>query len=222
MPVAGSSTRVVEARRAGRRRPGSRSARQLVAVGEQHRALDGVPQLADVAGPAVRLQPLHRLGGDAAHPLLELGVVGVDVEVHERRNVVGALAQRRQHDRQHVQAVVQILAEASLPALRPRGCGSSRRSRARRRGCRRTPPTRLKVFSSRNRSSFACSAGTISPISSRNTVPPSADSSRPRFCWSRVGERAALVAEQLALEQRLGQRRAGDVHERARRRGRSS
>ena len=30
----------------------------------------------------------------------------------------------------------------------------------------------------------------------------------------RIGERAALVAEQLALEQLLGKRRAGDVHER--------
>ena len=39
-----------------------------------------------------------------------------------------------------------------------------------------------KVFSSRNRSSFACSADAISPISSRNTDPPSADSSNPRFC----------------------------------------
>ncbi len=46
------------------------------------------------------------------------------------------------------------------------------------------PPTRLKDFSSRNRSSLACSSGTISPISSRNTVPPSADSSSPRFCRS--------------------------------------
>src|SRR5207249_3630459 len=44
------------------------------------------------------------------------------------------------------------------------------------------PPIRLKLFSSRNRNSLACSAGTISPISSRNTVPPSALSSSPRFC----------------------------------------
>jgi hypothetical protein len=43
-------------------------------------------------------------------------------------------------------------------------------------------PTRLKLFSSRKRSSFACSPGTISPISSRKTVPPSALSSNPRFC----------------------------------------
>jgi len=44
------------------------------------------------------------------------------------------------------------------------------------------PPTRLKLFSSRNRSSLACSPGVISPISSRNTVPPSAVSSSPFFC----------------------------------------
>ena len=31
---------------------------------------------------------------------------------------------------------------------------------------------------------------------------------------ARVGERAAFVTEQLALEQRVGQRRARDVHER--------
>ena len=45
------------------------------------------------------------------------------------------------------------------------------------------PPTRLNAFSSRKRSSLACSAGTISPISSRKTVPPSACSNSPRFCW---------------------------------------
>jgi len=41
----------------------------------------------------------------------------------------------------------------------------------------------LKAFSSRNRSSFDCSARVISPISSRNSVPPSAVSNSPRFCW---------------------------------------
>ncbi len=46
----------------------------------------------------------------------------------------------------------------------------------------RVPPTRLKVFSSRKRSSLACMARPISPISSRNTVPPSATSSSP-FFW---------------------------------------
>ena len=47
-------------------------------------------------------------------------------------------------------------------------------------------------------------------------MPPSAVSSRPRFCCRGVGKRAALVTEQLALEQLLGKRRAGDVDERTR------
>ena len=42
---------------------------------------------------------------------------------------------------------------------------------------------------------------------------------QPALLHPRIGERAALVAEQLALEQLLRQRRAGDVHEGPRRRG---
>jgi hypothetical protein len=37
---------------------------------------------------------------------------------------------------------------------------------------------------------------------------------QPPLLDPRVGERAPLVPEELALEKRLGQRRAGDVHER--------
>ena len=57
-----------------------------------------------------------------------------------------------------------------------------------------------------------------SPISSRNSVPPSRDLERPACVAIGAGERAALVAEQLALEQRLGQRRAVDGDERPLRR----
>ena len=41
------------------------------------------------------------------------------------------------------------------------------------------PPTRSKVRSPRNRSSLTCVVSSISPISSRNNVPPSACSNRP-------------------------------------------
>ena len=60
-------------------RTGERKVRvgQLVALGKQHGALDGVAQLTDVTRPAVRLQPLHRIWRDAPHPLAELVVVGV-------------------------------------------------------------------------------------------------------------------------------------------------
>ena len=64
------------------------------------------------------------------------------------------------------------------------------------------------------RSILACSASGISPISSRKMVPRCAISNLPILRWLRAGERAALVAEQLGLEQVLGNRRAVDRHER--------
>src|SRR5688572_14238938 len=63
----------------GRRASGQREVpvRQLVALGEQHRPLDRVSQLADVARPGVGLQALHRLRRYAADALAELRVVAV-------------------------------------------------------------------------------------------------------------------------------------------------
>ena len=49
-------------------------------------------ELADVPGPAIGLQPLHRLGRNAPDTLSELGVVGVDELVHEARDIIGSCA----------------------------------------------------------------------------------------------------------------------------------
>ncbi len=54
----------------------------------------------------------------------------------------------------------------------------------------------------------------MSPISSRKMVPPWARSKRPILFSDRAGERPAHVAEELALEQALGQRRAVDLDQR--------
>ena len=75
------------------------------------------------------------------------------------------------------------------------------------------PPTRSITRFCRKRSSFACSDSGMSPISSRNSVPPSAISILPMRLLHRAGERALLVAEQLALEQLLGNRGAVDRDE---------
>ena len=75
------------------------------------RPLDGVLQLAHVAGPVVGDQRLHRLLGD---PGRRRGrrVAELRQEVlHQQRDVVLALSQRRHMDGDHVQAVVQVLAE---------------------------------------------------------------------------------------------------------------
>ena len=74
--------------------------------------LDDVAQLADVARPGAPLQRLHRparhLGDLLAHAGRELLDEGPDQE----RDVLRALAQRRHDDREDVEAVVEVLAEA--------------------------------------------------------------------------------------------------------------
>ena len=82
----------------------------------------------------------------------------------------------------------------------------------------RSSPTRRTSPESSTRSSRTCMAGDISPISSRNSVPPLAASNSPMREVTAPREGALLVAEQLALEQRVGQRAAVDRHERPRRR----
>ena len=54
----------------------------------------------------------------------------------------------------------------------------------------------------------------MTPISSSRIVPPSASAKRPFLLRHGARERAAHVAEQLRFDQRLGQRRAVDAHER--------
>jgi hypothetical protein len=56
--------------------------------------------------------------------------------------------------------------------------------------------------------------GEISPISSRNRVPPSACSNRPSRRRTAPVNAPLLVPEQLALEQRLGERGAVELDER--------
>ena len=94
------------------------------------------------------------------------------------------------------------------------GRGWSRRSRARRPSRVRSEPSGSNSRSCSTRSSFDCSAGLIVPISSRKIVPPSASANLPFLVVGRAGERAAHVAEQLRLEQRLGDRRAVHLDQR--------
>ena len=72
------------------------------------------------------------------------------------------------------------------------------------------PPIRVTTPSCSTRSTLAWAASDMSPISSRNSVPPSACSNLPGPIGDGAGERALHVAEQLALDQ-LGRDR-GAVH----------
>ena len=65
------------------------------------------------------------------------------------------------------------------------------------------------------RSSAACDVAGRSPISSRNSVPPSAERTNPDLVARRARERALHVAEEQALDERRRQRSAVDGDERA-------
>ena len=75
-------------------------------------------------------------------------------------------------------------------------------------------PTGRTSRSCSARSSLACTAAGISPISSRNSVPPVGHPEQARRT-DRAGERAALVPEQLALDERLRKGAAVDGDERS-------
>ena len=82
--------------------------------GEDNAALDGVFQLADVAGPLVVHQQAERFGGELAG--LEAVFFGVELEEMrgEQRDILLAVAQRRQVERDDVEAVEEVFAEAAL------------------------------------------------------------------------------------------------------------
>src|SRR5438309_6026089 len=82
---------------------------------QNQEALYRVAELADVPGPLVRLEALQGGGREAprrqARPLGEL----IAKVLHQPRDVAGALAQRRDVDRDDVESVQQVLAEPPLP-----------------------------------------------------------------------------------------------------------
>src|SRR5438046_178305 len=94
------------------------------ALGEQDRPLEHVLQLADVARPRVSGEGGQRVVLDPLDVLLQASVVLLPEMLHQQRNVVPPLAQRRQVDGDDVQPIVEVLAEPSrrdLPSQVPRG-----------------------------------------------------------------------------------------------------
>ena len=87
--------------------------REHGAARERDGALDAVLELADVPGPRVVHQQHHRLVGDVRDRLLvAFGVVTEEV-LGEERNVLAPLAQGRERNRHHLQAVEEVLAKAA-------------------------------------------------------------------------------------------------------------
>src|SRR5262249_21861430 len=175
---------------------------QLLALRQQHGALDGVTKLTDVARLRVRLQETHRVSAHRPDAFPEFRVVCVHEVVDERRDVVGARAQRRQRDRQHVQAIVQVLAEAAFLHL-------VLEIAVRRRNNANIDANVGDAANSLERLFFQESQQLR--LERRRHLADFVEKDRtavrrleqPALLLPRVGERAPLVAEQLALENRL-------------------
>ncbi len=111
-------------------------------------------------------------------------------------DVLAALAQRRQRDREDVEAIIEVLAElAALHLLRAGSCWWRRSG-----GCRRftgfLAPTGSTSPSWMARSSLTWVSSGNSPTSSRKSVPPLASANLPSMALGRAGEGALLVAEE--------------------------
>src|SRR5688572_13317464 len=87
----------------------------LRAGAEHDRALDRVLELADVAAPLVPHQEVERAVRQRLRPLARLLAVLLEEVCGQRRDVLAALVERRDPQRDHVQPVVEVLAKALLP-----------------------------------------------------------------------------------------------------------
>src|SRR5439155_15140421 len=135
-------------------------------------------QLADVALPVVGVERGTRLAREVRR-LLAHGERCLDEEVlGEREDVLRAVAQRRELDREDVEAVVEVAAEESLTDQLLEvavGAGDHLHVDA----PRAVGATGVIVPSSRTRRSATCSPGLASPTSSRKMQPPLASTKRP-------------------------------------------
>ena len=177
-------------------RPESRRA----ARGAQHGAADDVLELAHVARPVgrrelrgARRRRAARRHARAVAPPLSAKCDG------EQRDVLSAIAQRRHVHRERPRAGRRGRRESGrAPPRAPRSRLVAAITRTSTR-CTRSLPTRWISPCCSARSSLGWISSGSSPISSRNSVPPSATSNLPARSRCGAGERARHVPEQLAL-----------------------
>src|SRR5438309_9124782 len=87
---------------------------ELVRLAHHHRAVDRVFELADIAGPVELGEVRHGLAADAGDRAVFLGGKARQEMTQEMRDVLAPSPQRGNGQRQHVQAIKQVLAEMAL------------------------------------------------------------------------------------------------------------
>src|SRR6266852_4143710 len=97
---------------------------ELVALAHDNGAINRVLKLADIAGPLKLRQVSHGLAADAGDGAIFLGAESREKMSQQMRDVLAAHPQRRNRQRQHMQAIEKILAEmAAFDALQQLAVG---------------------------------------------------------------------------------------------------
>ena len=184
-----------------------------VAGREVGEPLHQVAQLADVAGPGVAFEPLAGGGGELRRAAAGAAAELAQEMLGQQQHVVAAVAQRRQLERHDVEAEVQVLAESlgadQLGQLLVRGgqhadVGVDRRAAA-------DADDRL-FLEHAEQLGLAGEAHVADLVEEQRAAGGQLELAGAGFVG--VGERAFLVAEQLAFEQRFGEGGAVDGDER--------
>src|SRR5262249_35447896 len=124
-------------------------------------------------------QARQRFGADPLYGRCRMPPLGsFEESFDEPRDVLASLAQRRQLDPDDVESIEEVLAEATerTRSSKSRWVAATMRTSASRSALAPRARTRQRSMTS---SIFTWSAGAISPISSRNSVPPSASTRSP-------------------------------------------
>jgi hypothetical protein len=85
--------------------------RESVAAAQDHRSLDDVLQLTNVARPCIPFAEFQRARLDPANPLGHLFGKSFDEVLDQNRNVLSPFSQRRHVNGKHVQPVKQVRPE---------------------------------------------------------------------------------------------------------------
>jgi hypothetical protein len=164
-------------------------------------------QFPDIAGPGMSAENLHDHGVHAPNAFVEFAIEHFQKMLDENGDILPFFSQRWQMDGHGEEAVIQVLPKFALP----HGSFGSTLVAAMilaSRGILRVPPTRSKARSSRTRNSLTWISGLISPISSRNSVPPPGQFEATRLRRHCVRKSPPLMPEKLRLQQGLGDGRA--------------
>ncbi|CCJ84281.1 hypothetical protein BN133_658 [Cronobacter dublinensis 582] len=184
---------------------------QHIAARQQHRALNHVFQLAHVALPFHFAQRVQRFSGNAVDAASQAAGDFKRKRLHQQRNVFRALAQRRQMDREHVQTVIEIASELAVRHhLAQIAVSGGDKPHVGLDDFIAAEPLKLLLLQHAQQLRLEIQRHVAHFIQKQAALVGKLKT--PDTLRAGTGKRAALVAEQIALQQACGHRRAVEFH----------